>query len=193
VKTFVPALRIFIVLTIVTGVMYPLLVTGVAQALFPHQANGSLIKDPAKPDVTIGSELIGQEFDQPKYFWGRISATTPMPYNAGSSGGSNIGPTNPALKQEVVARITALKQYDYDHDTPIPTDLVTSSGSGLDPDITPEAAIFQIPRVAKTRSIDPAKLKSLVERLTQSPQLGILGEPRVNVLALNLALDRGQL
>jgi K+-transporting ATPase ATPase C chain len=189
-KTLASAIRVFLVFTILTGVFYPLLVTAIAQGVFNHQANGSLIMN---GDKALGSELIGQQFDQPQYFWGRISATSPMPYNAASSGGSNLGPTNPDLTTEISGRIAALKRYDADNKAPYPTDLVTSSGSGLDPDITPEGASYQIPRIAKARGLAPEKLQSLIQRLTQGPQLGILGEERVNVLALNLALDRGQL
>jgi K+-transporting ATPase ATPase C chain len=178
-------------LTLVTGVAYPLLITGIAQAAFSHQANGSLIIQDGKP---VGSTLIGQSFDDPKYFWGRLSATTDsngkaLPYNGGSSAGSNLGPTNPALTDEVKGRIDALKAADPDNGAPIPVDLVTSSGSGLDPDISPAAAQYQVQRVAKVRSLDAARVQALVQERTEGRQLGILGEPRVNVLELNLALD----
>jgi K+-transporting ATPase ATPase C chain len=178
-------------LTLITGVAYPLLVTGIAQAAFPHQANGSLIEHGGK---TVGSTLIGQSFDDPKYFWGRLSATAdangkPLPYNAGASAGSNLGPTNPALIDEVKARIDALKAADPDNLAAIPVDLVTSSGSGLDPEISVAAASYQVARVAKARGLDPARVRALVEAHTQGRQLGVLGEERVNVLELNLALD----
>jgi K+-transporting ATPase ATPase C chain len=178
-------------LTIVTGIAYPLVVTGIAQAAFPYQANGSLIVKNGKP---LGSRLIGQSFDDPKYFWGRLSATTDsngkaLPYNGGSSVGSNLGPTNPALIDEVKGRIDALKAADPDNESPIPVDLVTSSGSGLDPEISPAAAQYQVHRVAKARGISDARVEALVAEHTESRQLVILGEPRVNVLELNLALD----
>jgi len=178
-------------LTIVTGIAYPLVVTGIAQAAFPYQANGSLIVKNGKP---LGSRLIGQSFDDPKYFWGRLSATTDsngkaLPYNGGSSVGSNLGPTNPALIDEVKGRIDTLKAADPDNESPIPVDLVTSSGSGLDPEISPAAAHYQVHRVAKARGIPDARVEALVAEHTESRQLGILGEPRVNVLELNLALD----
>lgn len=179
------------ILTLVTGIAYPLLVTGIAQAAFPHQANGSLILRSGKP---IGSRLIGQPFDSPRYFWGRLSATTDangkaLPYNGQSSAGSNLGPTNPALVDEVKARIEALKAADPDSRAPIPVDLVTSSGSGLDPHISPAAARYQVHRVAKARGVEDAHVQALVDEHTEDRQLGILGEPRVNVLELNLALD----
>ena len=178
-------------LTLVTGVAYPLLVTGVAQAAFPSQANGSLVVRDGKP---VGSSLIGQSFDDPKYFWGRLSATADangkaLPYNAGASAGSNLGPTNPALLDEVKGRLDALKAADPGNAAPVPVDLVTSSGSGLDPDISRAAAAYQVGRVAKARGLDPARVQTLVDAHTEGRQLGILGEERVNVLALNLALD----
>ena len=187
-----PAFFMLLILTVITGVIYPLAVTGIAQVLFPKQANGSLIMVNGKP---IGSELIGQQFDQPKYFWGRLSATGAFPYNAfnaetltGSSG-SNYGPLNPALMATVQARIDALKAADPGNTLPIPVDLVTASGSGLDPQISVAAASYQVHRVAAARGLDEAQVKSLVERYTQGRQFGFLGEPRVNVLELNLALD----
>jgi K+-transporting ATPase ATPase C chain len=178
-------------LTVITGIAYPLLVTGVAQAAFPHQANGSLITKDGHP---VGSRLIGQSFDDPKYFWGRLSATSDsngkaLAYNGASSAGSNLGPTNSALIDEVKARVEALQAADPDNGAPIPVDLVTSSGSGLDPDISPAAAQYQVRRVAHARGLDEARVQALVAAHTQDRQLGILGEPRVNVLELNLALD----
>ena len=178
-------------LTIVTGVAYPLFVTGVAQAAFPHQANGSILVKDGKP---VGSRLIGQSFDDPKYFWGRLSATTDangkaLPYNAGSSVGSNLGPTNPALLDAVKGRADALAAADPDNHDSIPVDLVTSSGSGLDPDISPAAALYQVHRVAKARGLKDEEVRALVEKHTEGRQLGIFGEPRVNVLELNLGLD----
>lgn len=181
-----PALTLFIVLSIVTGLLYPLLVTGVAQTAFPHQANGSLITQGGK---TVGSELIGQSYTEPGHFWGRPSATAPMPYNASASGGSNLGPTNPALTDAVKARIEALRAADPGNTRPVPVDLVTASASGLDPQISPAAADYQAARVAKARGLPLAQVQALVQQHTESPWLGVLGEPRVNVLALNLALE----
>jgi potassium-transporting ATPase KdpC subunit len=181
-----PAVVILIALTVVTGVVYPLLVTGLAQVIFPTQANGSLIVRDGKP---LGSALIGQPFDDPKYFWGRLSATAPFAYNAGASSGSNYGPINPALHAAAKARIDALREADPGNTAPVPVDLATASGSGLDPHISPAAALYQVPRVAKARGIDPAQVRRLVEQHVEGRQLGILGEPRVNVLRLNLALD----
>jgi potassium-transporting ATPase KdpC subunit len=181
-----PALVSLVVLTVLTGLLYPLVVTGIAQVLFPHQANGSLI---VKDGKAVGSALIGQPFDDPKYFWGRPSATSPFPNNAGASTGSNLGPTNPALKKAVQDRIDALRATDPDNQAPIPVDLVTASGSGLDPHISPAAALYQVHRVAKVRDKDEAALRQLVEQYTEGRQFGFLGEPGVNVLRLNLALD----
>ena len=181
-----PALMLLLIFTVLTGLLYPLVVTGIAQLVFPSQANGSLISSNGQ---TVGSSLIGQQFDDPKYFWGRISATGPYPYNAAASSGSNLGPTNPALLDEVKARIAALKVADPTNTQPIPVDLVTSSGSGLDPNISIAAALYQLPRVAKARGLSEAALRTLVDKYTQGRQLGFLGEPRVNVLELNLALD----
>ena len=175
-----------VILTVITGLIYPLAVTGLAQVLFPQQANGSLIMKNGQP---IGSTLIGQPFDDPKYFWGRLSATGPVPYNAAASSGSNLGPTNPALITEVQGRIDALKAADPANTQPIPVDLVTSSGSGLDPNISPAAADYQVARVAKARGLDESVVRQLVAQHTVGRDLGILGEPRVNVLELNLALD----
>jgi K+-transporting ATPase ATPase C chain len=187
-----PAIILLALLTVITGLIYPLAVTGVAQLAFPSQANGSLITMKGK---AVGSQLIGQQFGDPKYFWGRLSATSPFPYNAydaqtltGSSG-SNYGPLNPALMQEVQARIAALKEADPTNTATIPVDLVTSSGSGLDPDISVAAAFYQIHRVASARGLTDAQVKALVDRYTEGRQFGFLGEPRVNVLDLNLALD----
>jgi potassium-transporting ATPase KdpC subunit len=177
------AIGFVVLLTVLTGVIYPLAVTGIAQALFRHQANGSLISDNGE---IIGSELIGQPFSDPRYFWGRLSATE---YDAAASSGSNYGPTNPALLEAIQARIDALKAVDPDNQEPIPVDLVTSSGSGLDPHISIAAAKYQIPRVARYRGLSEDEVSALVDRFTQSRQFGILGEPRVNVLKLNLALD----
>jgi K+-transporting ATPase ATPase C chain len=181
-----PALMAILIFTLLTGVIYPLVVTGVAQLIFPHQANGSLITNNGQ---VAGSTLIGQQFDDPKYFWGRLSATGAFPYNAAASSGSNLGPTNPALLEEVNARIAALKAADPTNALPIPVDLVTSSGSGLDPNISIEAALYQVPRIARVRGLSEAVVTALVNKNTEGRQLGFLGEPRVNVLELNLALD----
>ena len=185
-KELKPALLMLLVLTLLTGVAYPLLVTSVAQAVFPHQANGSLIERDGK---VVGSELVGQPFSDPKYFWTRPSATGPMPYNAGASSGSNQGPLNPALADAVKARIEALKAADPGNTGRIPVDLVTASGSGLDPHISPAAAAYQIDRVARARGLRADTVRALVAKHTESRQLGVLGEPRVNALTLNLALD----
>jgi potassium-transporting ATPase KdpC subunit len=174
-------------LTVVTGIVYPLLVTAVTQLCCRAQAQGSLIEQGGRLN---GSGLIGQPFDQPKYFWGRPSATTPQPYNGASSGGSNLGPTNPAQIDAVKARVTALQQADPDNHLPIPVDLVTASASGLDPDISPAAAEYQVTRIARARGIDPARLRALIAAHTQRRQWLIFGEVRVNVLELNLALDQ---
>jgi len=189
-KQLRPAILLFIILSLITGAIYPALVTGLAQLLFPDQANGSLIMDAS--GKTIGSRLIGQPFSDPKYFWGRPSATGPFPYNAGASSGSNLGPTNPALPDAVKTRIEALKAADPGNDAPVPVDLVTASGSGLDPHISPAAAEYQVNRIAKARNIDPEKLRVCVARHTEPRQWGLFGEPRVNVLPLNRALDAGQ-
>ncbi len=181
-----PALIVLGLLTILTGLVYPLMVTGVAQLFFPWQANGSLIVRDGKP---VGSVLIGQPFDAPQYFWSRPSATSPFPYNAAASAGSNLGPTNEALVKAVQARIDALKAADPGNTKPIPVDLVTASASGLDPHISPAAADYQVRRVAKARGLDEAVLRQLVARHTHGRQWGLLGEPRVNVLELNLRLD----
>ncbi len=181
-----PAVVSLVIFTLLTGIIYPAVITGIAQVIFPHQANGSLIE---KNGQVVGSQLIGQQFDDPRYFWGRLSATSPFPYNASSSSGSNLGPTNPALEDEVKTRIAALKAADPKNTAPIPVDLVTSSGSGLDPDISVAAALYQVPRVAKARGLSEQVVIALVDRYTQDRVLGIFGEPRVNVLELNLALD----
>ncbi|HEY1611025.1 MAG TPA: potassium-transporting ATPase subunit KdpC [Paraburkholderia sp.] len=183
---FRPALVLFVMLTVVTGVVYPAVVTAVSQAVFPHQANGSLIEKDGKP---VGSALIGQQFDAPYYFWGRLSATTPNPYNSQSSSGSNLALTNPALADEVKGRIAALHAADPSNTASIPVDLVTSSGSGLDPDISPAAAEYQAARVASARGLSREQVETLIAQHTRGRQLGVLGESRVNVLQLNLALD----
>ena len=181
-----PALVLLIALSVLTGLIYPAVVTGVAQLVFPRQANGSLI---VKDGKVVGSSLIGQPFDDPKYFWGRPSATSPFPYNAASSSGSNQGPTNPALHEAVKGRVEALRAADPDNKAPVPVDLVTASGSGLDPHISPAAALYQVGRVARARKLDETAVRRLVEQHTEGRQWGFLGEPRVDVLALNLALD----
>lgn len=180
------AIACIVVFTVITGVIYPLIITGFAQLVFPHQANGSLLVNNGK---TIGSSLIGQSFSSPKYFWVRPSATSPMPYNAANSSGSNLGPLNPVLTENVRARITQLKTADAASKPLVPVDLVTASASGLDPDISPAAAEYQVSRVAKARKLDETKIRELVAQYTRNRQFGILGEPRVNVLELNLALD----
>lgn len=184
---FRPLIVIFAVLTAVTGLAYPAVMTAVGQAAFRDQANGSMLEQDGK---VVGSKLIGQQFDAPEYFWGRLSATSPMPYNPQNSGGSNLGPTNPALTDEIKGRIDALKAAGTDMSKPVPVDLVTSSGSGLDPEISPAAAAYQIERVAKARKLAPNDVQALVERYTSGRQFGVLGEARVNVLQLNLALDQ---
>ncbi len=178
-----PAITMLALFTLITGILYPLTVTGLAQILFPHQANGSLIVIDGK---TYGSELIGQQFDDPKYFWGRPSAAG---YNAAASSGSNYGPLNPLLEEVVKARIEALKVADPNNPLPIPVDLVTASASGLDPHISIAAALYQVRRVAAARGWSEAQVRSLVEKYSEGRQFGFLGEPRVNVLLLNLALD----
>lgn len=181
-----PAIVMFTVLTLVTGVAYPLVVTGAAQSLFPAQAGGSLIQRDGK---VVGSSLIGQNFSDPKHFWGRPSATGPMPYNASASSGSNQGPLNPALVDAVKGRVEALKAADPGNTDQVPVDLVTASASGLDPHISPAAARYQVARVAKARGLAPEKVQALVGQYTEQPLLSFLGEAQVNVLQLNLALE----
>lgn len=181
-----PALSLFIALSVVTGIVYPLVVTGIAKVAFPDAAAGSLI---VKDGKAVGSRLIGQNFSDPKYFWGRPSATSPQPYNAASSGGSNQGPLNPALVDAVKGRIEALKAADPNNTRPVPVDLVTASASGLDPQISPAAAAYQVERVAVARKLDPAVVKDLVAKNTLERQWTVFGEPTVNVLELNIALD----
>ncbi len=181
-----PALVLFVLLSALTGLIYPMAVTGVAKVAFPAQAAGSLI---VIDGTTVGSKLIGQNFSDPKHFWGRPSATAPQPYNASASGGSNQGPLNPALTDAVKARVEALRAADEGNTAPVPVDLVTASASGLDPDISPAAAQYQAARVARVRGMPLAQVQSLIDKNTQQPLLGFLGEPRVNVLALNIALD----
>ena len=180
------AASFLVVFTVVTGIIYPLLVTGIGQVFFHRQANGSLIESNGN---IAGSELIGQPFSDPKYFWGRLSATGPFPYNAAASSGSNLGPLNPALKDAIQSRIDALHAVDPGNNAPVPIDLVTASGSGLDPHISVAAADYQISRVARERGLTEKTVSSLVKQHTQGRQFGFLGEPRVNVLELNLALD----
>jgi K+-transporting ATPase ATPase C chain len=179
------ALLSLLVLSGLTGILYPLAMTGAAQVLFPRQANGSLIVEDGKP---LGSRLIGQPFNDPRYFWSRLSATSPAPYNASNSSGSNLGPLNPALFKAVADRIAALRKSDPDNQAPVPVDLVTSSASGLDPHISPAAAYYQAARVARLQGLPAADVRRLIEQKTQNRFLGILGEPAVNVLELNLAL-----
>lgn len=186
-KELKPALALLAALTVVTGGLYPLAVTGLAQGFLPHLANGSLIRGNGR---VTGSELIGQPFSDPKYFWSRPSATGPMPYNAGASGGSNLGPLNPALAEAVRARIAALRTVDPGNALPIPVDLVTASASGLDPHISPAAAEYQAARVARARGVSLEAVRTALAEHTQGRQFGVLGEARVDVLELNLDLDR---
>jgi K+-transporting ATPase ATPase C chain len=185
-KEIRPAVVSFLLLTLLTGIAYPLLVTGVAQAVMPDKANGSMIMKDGKP---VGSSLIGQSFSDPKYFWSRPSATGPMPNNPTASGGSNLGPTNPALMDAIKGRVQALRDADPGNQQPVPVDLVTASASGLDPHISPAAANYQVARVARVRNLSADVVTKLVAQHTEGRQFGILGEPRVNVLELNLALD----
>lgn len=186
-KELKPAVVVFGLLTVLTGAVYPALITGIGQAVFPGQANGSLIVQDGK---TVGSRLIGQSFSDPGHFWGRPSATAPMSFNAASSGGSNQGPLNPALEEAVKGRIDALKASDPTQTAAIPVDLVTASGSGLDPHISVAAAQWQAPRIARLRKLPEAQVRELIASHTEGRQFGVLGEPRVNVLELNLALDK---
>lgn len=181
-----PALIVFVLLSVLTGLVYPLVVTGIGQAAFHDQANGSIVEAHGR---AVGSSLLGQPFSSPKYFWGRPSATGPQPYNGGVSSGSNQGPINPALETAVKERIATLRAADPTNTAPVPVDLVTASGSGLDPHISPAAAEYQVKRVARERSLSEDQVRSLVEKATEGRTFGILGEPRVNVLELNLALD----
>ncbi|GMV56234.1 MAG: potassium-transporting ATPase KdpC subunit [Betaproteobacteria bacterium] len=182
-----PAISMFVLLSLITGLIYPLLTTAIVTPLFGDSAAGSLIVgEGGRP---VGSTLIGQNFTDPKYFWGRPSATSPYPYNARASGGSNLGPLNPALVEAVKGRVEVLRIADPDNQAPIPADLVTASGSGLDPEISPAAARYQAARVARARNLPPAKVNALIDAHTQGRQWGLFGEPRVNVLKLNLALD----
>lgn len=186
-RPFLPALRMLVALTLLTGVAYPLLVTGIAQLVFPRAANGSAIERDGR---VVASALLGQPFDAPEYFWSRPSATAPFPYNAAASGGSNLGPRNPALADAVTARIAALRAMDPRNAAPVPADLVTASASGLDPHISVAAAEYQVARVARARAMPVDAVRALVARHTEGRALGVLGEPRVHVVALNLALDR---
>jgi K+-transporting ATPase ATPase C chain len=185
-STIRPAIVLFALMTVLTGILYPLAITGVAQLVFPVQAAGSLIEQDDKP---IGSRLIGQSFSDPKYFWSRPSATGPMPYNAGASSGSNLGPLNPALTDAVKARVAALKAADPDNQAPVPVDLVTASASGLDPDISVAAANYQAARVARVRGLSLEAVQALIAAHAQGKLLGVIGESRINVLELNLALN----
>jgi K+-transporting ATPase ATPase C chain len=182
-----PAISVFLLLTLITGIVYPLLVTGVGKIAFPSQAAGSLVMQDGKP---VGSSLIGQNFSDPKYFWGRLSATSPQSYNATASSGSNYGPLNPALTDAIKARGDALHAADPSNLAPIPVDLVTASASGLDPQISIAAAQYQLQRVATARNLDAAAVGKLLEQNTEQRQWGLFGEPRVNVLLLNIALDQ---
>ena len=182
-----PAFSVFVLLAALTGIVYPLAVTGVAQVLFPAQANGSLLSQDGK---IVGSELIGQNFSDPKNFWGRLSATAPMPYNAAASSGSNFGPLNPALTEAAKVRLDRLKAADPENALPVPVDLVTASASGLDPHISAAAAYYQAARVARLRGVPLAHVEALIAQRVETPLWGVLGEPRVNVLKLNLALAR---
>lgn len=183
------AVTMLAVMTLVTGLIYPLVVTGIGATLFPDKAGGNFIERDGK---IMGSMLIGQPFSDPKHFWSRPSATGPVPYNAGASSGSNQGPLNPALADAVAGRIRSLRDVDPDNAAPVPVDLVTTSASGLDPHISPAAAEYQVNRVAKARNLDPQKVRAFIAEFTEGRQLGFLGEPRVNVLGLNLALDARQ-
>lgn len=182
-----PALTLLLVFTVILGLAYPAVITGIARVAFPSQASGSLVHD---GDRIVGSSLIGQPFDDARYFWGRPSATAPVPYNAAASTGSNQGPMNPALSDAVRARVSALRSADPSNTAPVPIDLVTASGSGLDPHISPAAAYYQVARIARTRAVSEARVKALVDAAIEPRTFGFIGEPRVNVLLLNLSLDR---
>ena len=186
IKQIKPAVLLFMIMVLITGIIYPFVVTGIAQLLFPVQANGSIL---ARGGKMVGSELIGQQFDRPEYFWGRLSATGDHAFNASSSGGSNLSVLNPALVDAASMRIEALKAADPGNSLPIPVDLVTASASGLDPDISIAAAYYQVGRVARARNLTLNQVQTLIDQHTQGRFLGFLGEPRVNVLALNMALD----
>jgi len=190
VRMIKPVLVIFAFFVLLTGLLYPLLMTGVAQVIFPAQANGSLVT--TSSGEPIGSMLIGQSFSAPEYFWGRLSATAEEPYNASASGGSNYSVLNPALQEQVQARMDALQAADPENTAPVPVDLVTASASGLDPHISPAAAYYQVPRVAQARGLSEEQVRALVLEHIEKPLLGIFGEPKVNVLLLNLALDSVQ-
>lgn len=183
---FKPAVVVFALLSVVTGVAYPLVVTGAAQVAFPRQANGSMV---VRGGTTVGSDLIGQPFTASGYFRSRPSATAPTPYNGGASAGSNLGPSTPGLRDAARERVEALRDLEPGNSDPVPSDLVAASGSGLDPHVSPAAALYQVPRVAASRGLDEATVRALVAAHTEGPQLGLLGKPRVNVLRLNLALD----
>lgn len=189
IKQIKTAISLLVLLTILTGLLYPVIITAIGQLLFPWKANGSMLQQNGR---TIGSELIGQSFTAMNYFWGRPSATPSFPYNATSSTGSNLGPSNPAFFTIVKKRIEIYKQVDLQNTVPIPIDLVTASGSGLDPEISPAAAFYQIPRIAKARGLSAESIRHLIKSLLQRRTFGFLGEPRVNVLELNMALDRLQ-
>lgn len=188
-REFRPALSLLVAFTLMTGLAYPVVITALAQLVMPGKANGSLLAQDGK---VHGSRLIGQPFSDPKHFWSRPSATAPYPYNAAASSGSNLGPLNPALKEAAEGRVKALREADQSHPASVPVDLVTTSASGLDPHITPAAAEYQVARVARVRGLDPQAVRALVARHTEDRQWGFLGEPRVNVLLLNLDLDRAQ-
>ena len=181
-----PALVLLLALTVITGLLYPLVITGVAQLLFPHQAAGSIVM---RDGHAVGSRLIGQSFSDPRYFWSRPSATTPQPYNGAASTGSNLGPLNPQLSDAIKSRIAALRAADPTNSAPVPIDLVTASASGLDPEISPAAANYQAARVARARGLPPERVQALIAQHTEGRLLGVVGEPRVNALELNLALD----
>lgn len=186
IETVRPAFTLLLVMTLLTGVIYPLAITGITQVLFPSQANGSIL---FYGDKVVGSELIGQDFNDPSYFWGRPSATSPLPYNPVASAGSNLGPTNPVLIAQIQARLDALKSVDPNNPMSVPVDLVTASASGLDPHISPAAAYYQVARIARLRNLSETDLRQLVNEHIIPRSLGILGEPRINVLQLNIALD----